>query len=254
MQIYGGVIMPINQSLISLAIIKVNSREGVDCYSTFLPHIQECIRLFGSKIITSTIIGEKLKNSFGINIPTHVIETILSRMVKDNLVSINKDDKTILPTDKLLNDKSFNEQRNEIQRTHNLLIDEIIDYCKTKFKIDWTRQQAEEALLSFIDEFQISLAQNRNNQPVPFTVKDSEINKLVIGDYITSLSNENSSYLNYIGQITRGYMMANQMFLQDPSQANRRFKKTKIFFDSTFLIYALGYAGQAYQKPCTELF
>ena len=47
-------------------------------------------------------------------------------------------------------------------------------------------------------------------------------------------------------------MLASAVYLEDP-QAARKFRNTKIYFDTTFLIYALSYAGEARQAPSKEL-
>ena len=43
------------------------------------------------------------------------------------------------------------------------------------------------------------------------------------------------------------------LYLPDPDFTGRKFQKTKFFFDTSFLIYALGYSGSELQAPCTEL-
>jgi hypothetical protein len=48
-------------------------------------------------------------------------------------------------------------------------------------------------------------------------------------------------------------MLANAIFLPDSGSVDRRFRNTEVYFDTSFLIYALGYAGQPRRDPCIEL-
>lgn len=48
-------------------------------------------------------------------------------------------------------------------------------------------------------------------------------------------------------------MLANAIFLTDPSQVDRKFRKTELYFDTPFLLFALGHAGEARRDPCLEL-
>jgi hypothetical protein len=74
-----------------------------------------------------------------------------------------------------------------------------------------------------------------------------------VAAFIRNLQDTHSGDFEYLETIIKGNMLANAIFLPDPSQAQRKFRKTEIFFDTSFLMYALGHAGEARKAPCTEL-
>jgi len=77
--------------------------------------------------------------------------------------------------------------------------------------------------------------------------------KYYIGSFIQHLQETKSSKMEYLETIVKGNMLANSLFLSDPNQAARKFRNTEVYFDTTLLIHALGYAGKAREEPCTEL-
>lgn len=48
-------------------------------------------------------------------------------------------------------------------------------------------------------------------------------------------------------------MLANAIYLPNPTTIDREFNEIEIYFDTTFLINSLGYAGDARKEPCVEL-
>jgi hypothetical protein len=48
-------------------------------------------------------------------------------------------------------------------------------------------------------------------------------------------------------------MIADAIFLPDPGNAARKFRGTEVYFDTLFLLNALGYGGEAQREPCIEL-
>jgi hypothetical protein len=48
-------------------------------------------------------------------------------------------------------------------------------------------------------------------------------------------------------------MLANAVFLPDVKNRPPKFRYTQVYFDTQFLMFALGYAGDAQREPCKEL-
>lgn len=75
-------------SAIGYAILAVNIDSNKGSYlEYFLPIITECIRISEQEIITLHEIHNLLKTNFGIQVPHHVIQSILKRLKKRNIIS-----------------------------------------------------------------------------------------------------------------------------------------------------------------------
>ena len=76
---------------------------------------------------------------------------------------------------------------------------------------------------------------------------------LYVAAFVHHLVESCSSLLSYFETIVQGNMLANAIFLADPTSASCKFHKTEVYFDTPFLISTLGYAGEPRQAPCLEL-
>jgi hypothetical protein len=77
--------------------------------------------------------------------------------------------------------------------------------------------------------------------------------RFIAAAYITHLEETRSPRLRDLSAIAQGYMLANVLYLPDAGQTLKRFRDTDIYFDTPFLIYALGYNGSGRQAPAREL-
>jgi hypothetical protein len=75
----------------------------------------------------------------------------------------------------------------------------------------------------------------------------------VIAKYITYLQTTQSSELDFMATVIKGNMLANSIFLTDPGTYQRKFNNTSIYFDTSLVIFALGYAGEPRKWPVLEL-
>jgi len=77
--------------------------------------------------------------------------------------------------------------------------------------------------------------------------------KIIVSDYINSAFHSKPEIFEYIETVVKGYMLVNALYLPDANQTSRKFQRTKIFLDTSFIIFALGYSGDEMKAPCLEL-
>jgi hypothetical protein len=58
---------------------------------------------------------------------------------------------------------------------------------------------------------------------------------------------------DYLETIVKGSFLVNAVYLPDPSKVLKKFNQTHFYFDTSFIIFLLGYAGKPRQEPCLEL-
>jgi len=148
----------------------------------------------------------------------------------------------------------FHDIRQTVMEKHEKLINALIEHCNKVWGIKWSEKDAENALQYYLQDNELSIiTASTYGTTIPMALPPAKNAKYFVGAFIQNLQETNSIILEYLDTVVKGNMLANAIFLPDPNQAARKFKNTEVYFDTTFLIYALGYAGEARRSPCVEL-
>ncbi len=243
-----------SQAIISLAILKVNwDVLGKDYLENFVPIVAECIQSLPNDIVSLSELQSELKKCFGFQIPQNAIVSILRRVQKHGYIKL--ENRIYTRNNVKLSQLNFRTVQQQVLRMHESVIDHLIQFCAEKYKVIWNQEEADQALQAYIEENQLSIvAYSRDFIPlIPSTDTVIKGGKYLVGAFIKHLQETYASDFEYLETIVKGNLLANAIFLTDPSSPSRRFRKTAIFFDTSFLVFALGHAGKARKDPCIEL-
>lgn len=242
-----------SQTIVSLAILKVNwDKRRQDYLENFVPIIAECIRLSRHDVISVSELRGQLESRFGLRFPHPAINTMLRRLRKRGYIKLehnvyHRDTKKLASLD-------FREVQQSVVEMHDSLLKSMLEYCKQEFGLDWSTDEAENHLLSYLKENDLQIMSAvTTGTLIPDISVTTKTAKYYCAQYINHLSNTSAAELDYLEKIVEGNMLANAIFLPDPARAHQKFHNTKLFFDTSFLIFALGYAGLPRQEPCLEL-
>lgn len=239
----------------SLAILKVNWDElRKDYLENFVLIIAECIRRSNDNVVTLSALQTDLKKKFGLFIPQHGIRSILRRVQKRGY--IQKEHNVYHKNEKQLSKLDFKRTQQDVVEKHEKLIASLRIFTRDRFKIEWTDTEAEVALLNYIEENQIpilSIAYSGSELADDAPTHAVRGAKYIVAAFVRSLIDSHSAEFDYLETIIKGNMLANAIFLTEASTVDSKFINTEIYFDTSFLIYALGYAGKVRQEPAKEL-
>lgn len=243
-----------NSTILSLAILKVNwdEPESKDYLDNFVPFIGECIRLTEDDVVAIPILQQDLKTRFGLLVPQNALKSILKRLKKHGYV--RQENKILYPIRERLELLNFAEVQRKVLGMEESLVKSLISFVSKRFGLSWSQVEAEASLLGYLEENQLvvfNAIKNASQVSIPDEgrIKD----RYIVGSFIRSLQESNSSDFEAIDIIVKGSMLANAVYLPDPGKVSKRFEKTAVFFDTSFIIYALGYAGELRRAPCIEL-
>lgn len=241
------------QTAISLAVLQVNWDERKKDYlDNFVPMIAECVRLQRNEVVSMGPLKTDIESRFGLNIPASAVNTILRRLRRDGYIYTK--DGIYYRNNKTLSSLNFREVQQTVIRMHDSLISDMTAYCKEEFDLDWSREDAENNLLACLKENDLQIISAfTTGTLIPDTVSSTKAGKYYCALYVRHLEKTMSGSLDYLKKLVEGHMLANAIFLPDPMRPSQHFHNTKIFFDTSFLVFALGYAGEARAAPCTEL-
>ena len=239
-------------TLSSIAIIKVNYEYGRSFYKCFIPIVLECTSINNYHPIEINEIQLILRERFGIVLPILVIDRILSHAKRSGF--IKREGKTIIGYKTKIESLRFREKQTEILRNYDSLLTDIIQYARSNFHLEWEPVKASNALLAFLDEYNLSIiSSTQDNHIIPPIQNIGQPEIFVINSYIRFLEESKSIKLVDIETLAKGIMIANAIYLPDPENLSRKFTRTSFYFDTRFLMQALGYSGQNRSRPMKEL-
>lgn len=236
-----------NRIVVSLAILKVNwDVNRRDYLENFVPLVTECLRSSASDIVTITDVQGELREQFGIRLPQSALKTILKRVKRQGYIFLQNQ---VYHKDReKLGTLRFYGVRKEVLQKHEALVRHLILFCHDNYDISLSPEEAEQVLEDFLsDEKNLSAALEKQTQP---TKREA---RFLVGSFISSIRTAGGPEADYLDTVVKGNMLAHAVFLPNPSESARRFRKTTVFFDTNFLLAALGYEGIILKEPRLEL-
>lgn len=240
-------------ALVSLAVLKVNWDSTKKSYlDNFIPFIVECLKTTESDVVSVPEIKKILEEMFGIILPHNVLNKLVFRAAKRKFV--RKENKVFYKNWDEISKLDFQIVQQKVLTAHESVISRFQRYCQSEHNILWTPEEAEQALLKYFEEEILSLLYIANSKSLIKVNGSSPKNyKFVVASFIRELQVTNDSLFEYLESVFKGNMLANALFIEDQGKVTQNFKKTSIYFDTAFILFALGCTGDSRREPCDEL-
>ncbi len=253
---------------LSLAILKVNMDRtpSKDYIDTYVPFLAECVRRSGDDVLSQSRLQAQMLNEFGLRIPQGAIVTIMRRAVKQGYLHQEKMRSTVSdgpttrflfrPNHDALDKLDFHNVQHHTLEQHQSLIARLIDFVGERGQT-WTLDDAEKSLHAYFEENPVHIfSRYRANSSAVMPPVDTAVphgGKYLVGIFIQHLAETDDPAFAYAEAILQGHMLANVLFLPNSSTTRQEFEHTAVYFDTEFLMYALGYQGLAFRDPAVEL-
>lgn len=230
--------------LVSLAILKVNFDDNKDYLETFVPMVAEAVNQSVDDVISTDEIQKIVKKQFSLEIPDKTIKRILKKVCKRDYIKFNNNIYT--KNEDSLQKLNFREIHNNMIKKQEDIVEKFQSFCKDKFEITLDCSSAEEYFYNYIEE---NLYKSLNNYQ---DIKTNQ-NNYYVAKFINSLMESESYLISYIEDIIKGSMISTILGNEDTTNIKEKFNETKVFLDTSLIIFSLGYAGEIRRKPCMEL-
>lgn len=238
---------PSLSNAIGFAILAVDIDEKRSFLDYYIPMVAECIRIAENDHVDENIISEKLIEVFSIKLPSHVIHAALKKLKKQNLITFDSSTKVYKPIRSKLEASTFKEKRQMILENHSNLLTSLKSYLEKNYEEVLSLKEVEDAFDDYLNHALKNVVfQNKS-------LVDKHKLMYSISVFIKDLEDSHSPLFHYYESIFMGNMLATAVYYTEVDKYQQKFKNTKIFFDTTFIIYALGYAGENKQAPALEL-
>jgi len=243
------------RKLYAYALIKSLYDEGEDYLDAFWPFVISVIPLENFKDLES--IQNEVRSRFGLEIPLHVLKTILNRAKKRGYIKQERKQYKLSEEGRKYLDKF--ETDKQVERRINALIYDISEF----FNQSGTQIPQEEIyslVLSFINKNLDMLIVEFINPSVTFASLPAEnvkgYEKLLI-DYIRIAEHRKPEEFNTLENLFFGSIISAILYVKDPSELDeirKKFKNLQIFLDTNFVFSVLELHAPEFNEPAKELF
>jgi len=179
-----------SNTIVSLALLKANWDLKRKSYlDNFTVLVAEAIRRTAEEAVSLSQVQDNLRADFGLELPQNSIHTILPRVSKAGYITLN--DGIYRPNWDALSTLNFSDVQQEAIRLERVLVRRLVKFCE-KFNITWSSEQAESALIGYLQKNQETIAFARHRGTVipdreaPLPQSDSYL----VARFLTSLSGD----------------------------------------------------------------
>ena len=249
---HGGQ-LAVNPTVSSLALLKVNyDRQRKDYFDNFVPMVVECLRVSPEEVVSLPTLQSDLQQHFGLKLPQNAIKTVLKRARKRNYVTVHNG--VYYRNEDQIQDLGFSTEQKRVRIEHESLLQDFVTFCDQRLSISLSSDDADAALQAYLKEHQLQLVNAvTHGTVVPPAGRSVRNFRYLVSSFVWHLQDTASVALNYLETVVKGHILADAIFLPDPGNASRKFRETEVYFDTPFLLNALGYGGEAQKEPCVEL-
>jgi hypothetical protein len=229
-------------TICSLAILtsnwQINKRDYIE---NFIPFIATLIsKKKYRKIIIDEIVLD-FQNEFGLSIPYHPMQSILTRAKRRRL--IRKSGNSFFPNmDKIGNFEFSSEAQKQI-RQQEKIISEIKLYAKSTYNYEMTNENVEHSLIAFLKDYDLEILFASEDKGLLPEVSASKKDKFIINKYISMVYESEPTIFGFIVDIAIGNLMANSLFYRDFSRFVGKLKDVCFYLDTPFIFRLIGLEG-----------
>ena len=239
-------------AIASLAILKVNWDHGRDYIENFVPFAAQCLRTVGKSQVTLPEIRACISEQFGLSIPRGALKTIMRRTV--NRGYARRQGGTYHPDTDELAKLDVMRMRADFLRQLEALVAKLVRFCDVRYHVKWSQDEGEGALLSYLRERATPiLAAAVDGEPLPRPRREAEHSRFLVSGFIGHLAARDPEGFELLETVVKGTMLVNALFFPELGRVRRRFDRVEVYFDTSFLLRALGYADPELQAPRREL-
>lgn len=254
---YEGVFVTEEKSLISFAILSTEwHEEKKDYLDMFIPFFLQCVEQQRSseKLISLKKIKDELRDKFGINLLSNVVEMLARRVANVGYIEIKKN--VCCLTNKKIDTQAFVERRDMAEKHQKELFDGIALFLQKNYPLfKFDQNILEDTFIQYLCKYGRGIVAKSSENTEENLVQE-ELYTYYIGKYISFIKEKDEKYFKYIQEIIYGAMYATALFMQEnlkKIQTKSKMENLKVFLDTPLLLHILGYSGEEFQESIKEL-
>lgn len=244
-----------DRKLLNYALVKSlydQGRDYADCFAPFVLRV-----LSKDNVMDAASIQVNLARTFKLEMPIHVIDSILKR-AKDNGSIVSQKSQLFTLTELGVSQKEKLERESEVERRINALLGDIQSFF-AKNGVTNSEDGIMVLLQGFILTHQRPLLEYVCPAEIdaPFQSIKSTPNTDLLIDYIKEAERSNPTQNQTLKDLFLGSLIATTVCARDSQELDKlgkkKFRKCKVYLDSNLILSMLGLHNEEWNKPAKEL-
>jgi hypothetical protein len=239
------------------ALIKSLYDDGADYIDTFRPFILRVLSLEASK--TCGVIQQELANKYGLNMPLHVVSTIVERAKNQEYAIKPKRKQSFSLSEKGHEHLSQLESSSDVENRIDDLQNDIIAYFGEQ-GVSVSKNQVEQYISIFLQQNLAMLIEFINPSAKTSRLENPsfEGNDVILSEYFKVAAESKPNQYKTIGDLIFGSIVSVILYTQNTDEIdslkNRKFEDTTVYFDTNFIFPLLGIDEREKIEAANELF
>lgn len=237
--------MTISKS-ISLAILKklYDQSKQANYIAAFLPFVEYAIDK-SKDSFTSFYLQEIIRKKFFIDLPIYILENnLLTILIRKNIIGQNEHEKSHYFKLNFSYDNKIDELENTINKKVDSIIKTLKDFFHDPYEEDFTYDEIEVKLFSFIDKYSLNLTP---------TIDHINSDEYIISEFIEINKQSGNGIYKYILELQEANILINSIKLNHFMNASKVNKQLIFCLDTQVLLKILGTENKEEQTKVLEL-
>lgn len=237
------------KGLATLALLKAHFDTGKDHIEMFVPFLLDAINAHPSDDFSLEHVRDLVESRHGLRIPAPPLRTILSRAVKQG--TLRREGGRYFRDAAFPDTADLTAARMVTEVEHQRLATALVDFGSLNNVRIASEEDALAMLLEFLSRNHVSLILDSD----PSTDRAEALRALdrvltnrqqrLVARFVTEQVRDDPGLADALQRMLEGFVLQNALLLKDIGAATRRFSKLTVFFDTGFLLEALGLKGEA---------
>lgn len=228
--------------------------EGGNFLDALLPFMEYCLSKSLPDKITAYVLKNVVEKEMQFNFPIATYEAILHKMLERDILTRveNRDTKELVYYEpkKGFKQHNFETKQNEFRICVNAIAEAFSSYCTVAFNNTKLLSSAKNNVLEFVLKFIDDLL--RPFSPSIFKEHDLTEDELAFALFLLHEYEKNTDTINYLNTIIKG-AMCHQLIFYNEATPKTDLSNLIVFFDTTLIMYAMGYSGEIRKNLASEL-
>jgi hypothetical protein len=237
------------KGLATLALLKANFDSGRDHIEMFMPFVVDSIAMLRASDFSVEDLKSQLDSRHGLRIPTPTLRTILARAAKRG--ALRREGGRYFREASFRWSPDLASSREAAEVDQRRLAVGLLEFGRGSGVNVATEDDALALLLEFLARHHVGLILEADIASGAGELIGGRASALtsseqrLVARFITQVVIRDRSFLNTLQRMLEGFVLQNTLLLRDISTARRRFSDLTVYFDTGFLLEALGLEGEA---------
>ena len=236
------------RGLATIAFLKARFDSGMDHLGMFQPFVEDAIRMAGSDEVELSVVQRLVREATGLSIPTDVVKSLLRRAAKKGLLT--RGGGRYFRSEPLQENTELSDRIKELEREHQGLATDLREFARERGDQLGNDDDALAALTKFLDVNHIGMVLGQTPETGPWDT-GARLDR-TIAAFVTEVVEERGRSYGVLEGVVQGLIVQNALLLRDIPTTKRHLDGLTVFFDTSVLLRALGYAGLVEQQVAVE--